>query len=153
MDAYVEEVVRAGRQASRRCQAPPPLVDEEVDEMMRQLAGKRGARAQDLHGYLYPYSRQDHRGDSRGGASSAEQRVRTDLVLDAVAEAESIEVPGNEIEEQVHLVAGQPTYSTKERRRLLASDACGSESHAGCGGGMPLIGCLKLPARRITARS
>jgi hypothetical protein len=52
----------------------------------------------------------------------AEQRVRTDLVLDAVAEAEGVQVPAPEIEEQVQLLTNSPTLTTKERRRLLASD-------------------------------
>jgi FKBP-type peptidyl-prolyl cis-trans isomerase (trigger factor) len=53
---------------------------------------------------------------------TAEQRVRSDLVLDAVAEQEGVEVPAEEIDAQVRLVAGNPTLGNKERRRLLASD-------------------------------
>jgi hypothetical protein len=53
---------------------------------------------------------------------AAEQRVRADLVLEAVAKAEGVEVPEEQIEEQVRLVASTPTLSNKERRRLLTSD-------------------------------
>ena len=53
---------------------------------------------------------------------TAEQRVRADLVLEAVADAEQVEVPETEVEAQVRQVASSATLSSKEKRRLLTSE-------------------------------
>lgn len=122
MDAYVDGVVQQVV-AQVTVEAPPPLIDEQVDEMMRQLEQnvERERRiSMDTYTRVVGKSIEELREEAR---PAAERRVRTDLVLDAVADAEGVEVPASEIDAQVRLVAGSPTLSTKERRRLLASDS------------------------------
>jgi trigger factor len=121
MDAYVEKVVQEVVEQSA-VSVPPPLVDEELDDMMRQLQENvehERKISMDTYARILGKTVEEIRADAR---ASAEKRVRTDLVLDAIAKAESIEAPGSEVDAQLHLLASQPTYSNKERRRLLASD-------------------------------
>lgn len=121
MDAYVEKVVdEVVKQAE--VSVPPPLVDDELDDMMHQLQENvehERKISMDTYARILGKTVEEIRADAR---ASAEQRVRTDLVLDAIAKTESIEAPGSEVDAQLHLLASQPTYSNKERRRLLASD-------------------------------
>ncbi|MDB5056730.1 MAG: trigger factor [Chloroflexi bacterium] len=121
MDAYVENVIQQVV-AQADVTAPPPLIDQEVDEMMRQLqenVERERKISMDTYTRVIGKTVEQLREEAR---PTAEQRVRSDLVLDAVAEEEGVEVPTDEIDAQVRLVAGSPTLSNKERRRLLASD-------------------------------
>jgi trigger factor len=120
-DAYVENVVRQVVDQAI-VEVPPPLVDQEVDDLMRHLQENvehERKISMDTYTRIVGKTVEQLREDMRPGA---EQRVRTDLVLDAVAEAEELSVPEAEVEEQVRRIAGSPTLSNKERRRLLASD-------------------------------
>ncbi len=122
MDEYVEQVIEEVVKLSA-VSVPPPLVEEELDEMMRQLqenVERERKISMDTYARILGKTVEQIRADAR---SSAETRVRTDLVLDAIAKAETIEAPNSEIDAQLHLVASQPAYSNKERRRLLASDS------------------------------
>ena len=122
LDAYVEKVIEEVVKLST-VSVPPPLVEEELDEMMHQLQDtveRERKISMDTYARILGKTVEQIRTDAR---ASAEQHVRTDLVLDAVAKVEAIEAPDNEIDAQIHLVASQPTYSNKERRRLLASDS------------------------------
>jgi trigger factor len=121
-DAYVEKVVaQVVEQAV--VSVPPPLVDDELDDMMHHLqetVERERKISMDTYARILGKTVEQVRADAR---PNAEHRVRTDLVLDAIAKAEGIEAPSSEIDAQVRLLASQPTYSNKERRRLLASDA------------------------------
>lgn len=122
LDSYVDTVVRQVV-AQAAVEAPPPLVDEQVDDMMRQLEEnvERERRiSMDTYTRVVGKSIEELRAEAR---PLAEQRVRTDLVLDAVAAAEGVEVPSGEIDAEVRQVASSPTLSNKERRRVLASDS------------------------------
>jgi trigger factor len=121
IDAHVENVIQMVVDQSDVA-APPPLIDEELNDMMRQLQDnveRERKISMDTYTRIIGKTVDELRTEAR---PSAERRVRSDLVLDAVAEAEGIEAPESEIEAQIRLVASQPTYSNKERRRLLSSD-------------------------------
>jgi len=117
IDAVVGQVVDLSS-----VDVPPPLVDQEVDDMMHRLqenVEQQRKISMDTYTRIIGKTLEQLREEAR---PVAEQSVRRDLVLDAVAEAEAVTVPDAEVEEQVRLVAGSSTLSTKERRRLLASD-------------------------------
>jgi trigger factor len=121
MDAYVEDVVRQVVALSP-VEAPPPLIDEEVDDMMRRLQENvEHERRISMDSYLRVVGKtiEELRDEAR---PAAEERVRADLVLEAVADAENVEVPESEVEAQVRLVASSATLSSKEKRRLLTSE-------------------------------
>jgi trigger factor len=121
MDSYVDDVVRQVVDQSS-VEVPPPLVDQEVDDMMHRLQESvehERKISMDTYTRIVGKSVEELREEAR---PMAEQRVRTDLVLDAVADAEEVTAPEEEVEEQVRVVAASPTLSNKERRRLLASD-------------------------------
>ena len=121
MDAYYEDVVRQVVALST-VEAPPPLVDQELDDMMHRLQENvEHERKISMDSYLRVVGKTlDELREE--GRPAAEQRVRADLVLEEVARAEGVEVPEEQVEEQVRLVASTPTLSNKERRRLLTSE-------------------------------
>lgn len=121
-EEHVEQVVQLVVDQAQVA-APPPLIDDELDEMMRQLqenVERERKISMDTYTRVIGKTVEQLREEAR---PTAQRHVQSDLVLDAVAEAEGIEAPAAEIDAQIRLLAGQPTYSTKERRRLLASDA------------------------------
>jgi trigger factor len=120
-DAYLENLLRQVVEQTS-VEVPPPLVDQELDDMMRQLQENVERERQismDTYSRIVGKTLEDLRQETR---PAAETRVRRDLVLDAIAEAEGVQVPEEEVAEQVRLVAASPTLSNKERRRLLASE-------------------------------
>jgi trigger factor len=121
LNSHIEEVVRRVVEISS-VDVPPPLVDQEVDDMMRRLqenVEQQRRITMDTYTRIIGKTLEELRQEAR---PAAEESVRRDLVLDAVAEAEEIAVPDAEVDEQVRLVASATTLSTKERRRLLASE-------------------------------
>jgi len=121
MDAYVEDVVRQVVDLSP-VEAPPPLIEQELDEMMHRLQENvEHERRISMDSYLRVVGKtlEELREEAR---PTAEQRVRADLVLEAVADAEQVEVPETEVEAQVRQVASSATLSSKEKRRLLTSE-------------------------------
>ena len=120
MDAYVDGVVRQVVDQAT-VDVPPPMVHDEVHEMMHQLQEtvERDRKiSMDTYTRVVGKSVEELEEEAR---PAAEQRVRTNLVLDAVADAEQVSVPEEQVEDQVTRVAGSPTLSNKERRRLLGS--------------------------------
>lgn len=120
-EGFTQEVIRrVAAQASAA--VPPPLVDQEVDDMMRQLqenVERERKISMDTYTRIVGKTVEGLREEAR---PAAEERVRVELVLDAIADAEQLQAPAEEIEDQVRVVAGSATLSSKERRRLLASD-------------------------------
>ena len=120
-EAFTQDVIRQVA-AQATAAVPPPLVDQEVDEMMRQLqesVERERKISMDTYTRIVGKTIEGLRGEAR---PAAEERVRVELVLDAIADAEHLQAPEEEIEDQVRVVAGSATLSNKERRRLLASD-------------------------------
>lgn len=120
-EAYTQDVIRQVA-AQATAAVPPPLVDQEVDEMMRQLqesVERERKISMDTYTRIVGKTVEGLREEAR---PAAEERVRVELVLDAIADAEHLQAPEEEIEDQVRMVAGSATLSNKERRRLLASD-------------------------------
>jgi trigger factor len=121
LNSHVEAVVRRVVEISA-VDVPPPLVDQEVEDMMRRLqenVEQQRRISMDTYTRIIGKTLEEIRQETR---PAAEESVRRDLVLDALAEAEDVAVPEEEVEEQVRLMASASTLSTKERRRLLASD-------------------------------
>ena len=120
MDTYVDTVVRQVVDQAV-VETPPPLVDEEIDNMMRQLQDtvERERRlSMDTYLRIIGKTIEELREEAR---PRAVDRVRTNLVLDAVADAEDVRAPEEEVDEQIRQINSSPTRSTKDRRRLLAS--------------------------------
>jgi trigger factor len=120
MEAYVDNVVRQVVDQAT-VDVPPPMVHDEVHEMMHQLQEtvERDRKiSMDTYTRVVGKSVEELEEEAR---PAAEQRVRSDLVLEAVADAEQVSVPEEQVEDQVTRVAGSPTLSNKERRRLLGS--------------------------------
>lgn len=114
--AVVEKAV-----ANAEVDIPEVMVDTEVDRMLRDFENRLRVQGMNLELY-YQFSGQsedDLRGQMR---SDAERRVRNNLVLEAVAKAESIEVDEEEIDAEFERMSEQYQRPADELRRILSAN-------------------------------
>lgn len=101
---------------------PPVLVEEELDRMMDDLRRAFGQQQFTLDMYLQSTNQSEDtlRNEMREGATD---NVKRSLVLGALADAESIEVPNKEVEEALSDLFRGMQLSEPERRRLRSSSS------------------------------
>lgn len=99
---------------------PPMLIEEETTRMLEELQETFERAHLSFETYLETanQSESDVRNDMRDTATS---NVKTSLVIGAIADAESIEVSGAEINSALDDLLRNPEFSESERRRLRTS--------------------------------
>ena len=103
---------------------PPVLVEREVDRLLRDQAGASTGTnrdAEQLERYLHQVGKPvaEIRGELR---PIAERRVRRSLVLSEVAEAEHIDVTGEEVEAEIERLVSGAGPQADELRRLFSAE-------------------------------
>ena len=103
---------------------PPVLVEREVDRLLRDQAGASTGTnrdAEQLERYLHQVGKpvEEIRAEIR---PIAERRVRRSLVLSEVAEAEHIDVTGEEVEAEIERLASGAGPQADELRRLFSQN-------------------------------
>ncbi|MEW6682379.1 MAG: trigger factor [Nitrospirota bacterium] len=97
---------------------PPSLVQREAalirDRMERHFEAAAQAR---------PVPGVDPETLTRQAAVAAEERVKGDLLLEAIAEREALDVGSDEIEHEVQRLAAETRSDVREMRRILAGDS------------------------------
>ena len=105
-DRAFEDAVIAEAAKNMTCEIPACMIDEQVDRQMNQFAYQLQMQGMKMEDYAKMMG-----GNLDGLRQSlrpmAEQTVRTTLLLDAVAEAEKIEVLDAEVEEELQKMADQ----------------------------------------------
>lgn len=97
---------------------PPSLVQREAGLIRERMERHLEAAAQ---GRAIPGADQEVLG--RQAAVAAEERVKGDLLLEAIAERESLNVGADEIEHEVQRLAAETRSDVREMRRILAGDS------------------------------
>ncbi len=100
---------------------PEAMVEEQMDNMMREYDQNLQMNGLNLELYL-KYLGQDAKTFREQTRPTAERRVRTDLLLDKVAEAENIEVSDEEIDAEYEKLAGQYGMTAEQVKQALAKD-------------------------------
>jgi trigger factor len=59
----------------------------------------------------------------RQAVDAAEERVKGDLLLEAIADRESLDVTSDEIEQEVQRLAAETRSDVREMRRILAGES------------------------------
>lgn len=99
-----------------KIQIPEAMIKKEIDVMIKDLEYRLQYQGMDLKTY-YQYTNSSEETVKSYMKDSAEKRVRTDLVLDKIAEVENIEVSEEEIKEKAAEMAKQ--YGEKDIEKTV----------------------------------
>lgn len=119
-DAYATSVLTAVVEGAT-VETPPPLVEEEIHRTLDNIRDDVESRQHlnmDIYLRLVGKTMEDLHEEVR---SPAEGRVKSNLVLEAIAEAENIVVPREPVDAELREMAAQPTVRERDRRRVLTS--------------------------------
>ncbi|SFJ42818.1 trigger factor [Thermoflavimicrobium dichotomicum] len=97
---------------------PPVMIEREVDHMLQQFEQQLRYQGLDLKMYL-EFTGQEEEKIREQFKADAEKKVRADLVLEAIAKAENIEVTDEEVEQEINQLAEQMERDVEEIRRWL----------------------------------
>lgn len=120
--AFEDNVVRAvvGKTS---VEIPAVMIDQEVDRMVDEQQSQMRYQGIELEQYLQ-YVGQDMPSFREQLRKSADERVKTTLVLEAIAKAELIEASEDEINAEIERMAGQYNMKPEElRSRLVSSES------------------------------
>lgn len=120
MDAYATELVQKAVENST-VDIPEIMVEERVEQMIQELAMNMESRGLSLDQY-FQFSNQTLDGLKAEYKESAAKNVRTDLVLEAVAKAENIEVTPDDLNMEVFTMARQFGADPKEVWNVIAKE-------------------------------
>jgi trigger factor len=100
---------------------PQVMVEAEVEIMLNDFANRLKSQGMSLDMY-YQFSGQDEAVLRAQMTGDAEKRVRNNLVLEAIAKAESIEVSDEELNEELEKMAQTYKREVEDIRSILAAN-------------------------------
>jgi len=104
--------------ANAEIDLPPVMVEREIDHMLGHF--EQHLRFQGMNLEMYKqFSGKDDKALREEFREEAEKKVRANLVLEAIAKEENLEVTDEEIDEELEKLAEQLNQSKDEVRRLL----------------------------------
>lgn len=98
---------------------PSAMVDAEVDRMLQEFEQRLQQQGMNLEMY-YQFSGQDEKALREQMQEDGEKRVRTNLTLEAIADAENIEVSEEEVNEELAKMAAMYNMEEEQIRQMLA---------------------------------
>jgi trigger factor len=107
--------------AAAQVDIPQVMLESEVELMMNDFANRLKSQGMGLDMY-YQFSGQSEDVLKAQMSGDAEKRVRNNLVLEAVAKAESIKVTDEELNEELDKMAQTYKRSVEEIRSILAAN-------------------------------
>lgn len=120
LDTFVAKVMSQAADAAG-VEIPPPLVDEEVDRVVDNVKTSiEGRRLMTFDYYLRLIGKtlENLRAESR---DIAERRVKNNLVLETIADAEGLTPDRRQVDAELRGYATMPTVRERERRRILTA--------------------------------
>lgn len=97
---------------------PAKMVEEELDKMYQNFAQSVSQQGMDVEDYL-DYMGTDEEGWREQNREAAENRTRSNLILEAIAEEEGIEISEEEIEEQIEEIAENNDQDPEQIKAFL----------------------------------
>ncbi|UTR11290.1 trigger factor [Evansella sp. LMS18] len=113
-DALVE---KAAENAS--VEIPEAMVNTEADRMLQEFEQRLQAQGMTLDMY-YQFAQTDAEGMKAQFHDDAEKRVRMNLTLEAISEAENLEVSDEEVDQEIEKMAEMYQRSADEIKQILA---------------------------------
>ncbi|KFZ41196.1 MULTISPECIES: trigger factor [Thermoactinomyces] len=111
-----ELVEKAAQNAT--VEIPEVMIENETENMLRQFEQRLMYQGLNLETYAQ-FTGQDQEALKDQFKEDAEKRVRADLVLEAIAKEEQIEVKDEEVEEEIKQMAEEMGREADEVRRIL----------------------------------
>jgi len=97
---------------------PDKMVEEELDKMYQNFAQSVSQQGMEVEDYL-DYMGTDEEGWREQNREAAENRTRSNLILEAIAEKEGIEISEEEIEEQIEEIAENNDQDPEQIKAFL----------------------------------
>ncbi|HKL12419.1 MAG TPA: trigger factor [Halanaerobiales bacterium] len=97
---------------------PEKMVEDELNKMFQNFAQSVSQQGMEVQDYL-DYMGTDEEGWKEQNKEAAENRTRSNLVLEAIAEKEDIEISEEEIEEQVQEIAESNDQDPEQIKAFL----------------------------------
>lgn len=97
---------------------PEKMVEEELDKMYQNFAQSVSQQGMEVEDYL-DYMGTDEEGWREQNREAAENRTRSNLILEAIAEKEDIEISEEEIEEQIEEIAEENDQDPEQIKAFL----------------------------------
>lgn len=97
---------------------PSAMVDAEVDRMLQEFEQRLQQQGMNLEMY-YQFSGQDEKALREQMQEDGEKRVRTNLTLEAIADAENVEVSEEEVNEELSKMAAMYNMEEEQIRSML----------------------------------
>ncbi|WP_273850968.1 trigger factor [Guptibacillus spartinae] len=97
---------------------PSAMVDAEVDRMLQEFEQRLQQQGMNLEMY-YQFSGQDEKALREQMQEDGEKRVRTNLTLEAIADAENVEVSEEEVNEELSKMAAMYNMEEEQIRQML----------------------------------
>ncbi|GGE42501.1 trigger factor [Pullulanibacillus camelliae] len=113
-DAVVEQAAK-----NATIDVPEAMITSEQDRMVREFEQQIQSQGMTMEMY-YQFSGTDENGLREQMKENAEARVRANLTLEAVAEAENIEVSDEEVEEEIQNMADTYKIDVEQVKQMLA---------------------------------
>ncbi len=117
----VENAVVAAAVKNAQMDIPPAMIESQLDYIVQNMEMNMQYQGLKLEDFL-KYTGQDMDAFRAGYRAEAEQRVRNDLVLDAIRKAEQVEVTEEELAEEISEQAAQMGRNADEFRETLSED-------------------------------
>lgn len=107
--------------ANAEFEVPEIMVEERVSQMIEELKMNLESRKMNLDMYM-KYSGLDMEKMRENYKATATENVKTDLVLDAIAKAENIQVGMEDVDAELANIASQNGAEVEEVKKIIASN-------------------------------
>lgn len=107
--------------ANAEVEVPEAMITTEVEQMYTEFGNRLQMQGMDLAMYLQ-FTGQDEETVKQQMRTDAARRVRNNLVIEAIAKAESISATEEEINEELERLSNQYQRSTDELRAILSAN-------------------------------
>jgi trigger factor len=102
-------------------EVPDVMVDTEIEQMMKDFESRLRTQGMNLDLY-YQFSGQNEEALKEQMKVDASKRVRNNLVLEAVAKAENLEISDSDVEEELENLSKMYSRPAEELKSLFASN-------------------------------
>ncbi|HIU64032.1 MAG TPA: trigger factor [Candidatus Avacidaminococcus intestinavium] len=117
---YERSVIQAAVN-NAELEVPEIMVEDRIDQMIEELKLNLESRKMNLEGYLkYTGMEMDKLRETY--QATALENVKTDLVLDAIAKAEDVQVNMEDVDAELATIANQNNAKVEEVKQIIASN-------------------------------
>ncbi len=107
--------------ANAKFEVPDIMIEDRITQMVDELRLNLESRKMNLETYMQ-YTGMDMKEIREKQRTAAEETVKTDLVLDAVAKAENLQVDMNDVDAEIAAIASQHGASINDVKKIIRSN-------------------------------